>query len=150
MERVSELTAHTGFWMRFVSNHVSLAFAKKIANEDVTVAEWVMLRSLYDKDSQGPSRLAHAMGMTKGAITKLAERLIVKAMVVRKANPDDGRAQSLSLTAKGAKLVPKLAKLADQNDREFFDVLTKLEREALERLLKKLVERGAMTSVPTD
>jgi DNA-binding MarR family transcriptional regulator len=38
------------------------------------------------------------MGMTRGAISKLADRLIAKSLLVRTADPQDGRAQSLSLT----------------------------------------------------
>ena len=47
---VSDLTDHLGFWLRYVSNHVSHAFAVKLAGKDVTAAEWVVLRALYGKD----------------------------------------------------------------------------------------------------
>jgi len=131
----SDLTAHLGFWLRTVSNHVSQAFAGKLAAKGVTVAEWVMMRALYGKDPMPPSRLADEMGMTRGAITKLADRLIGKSLIVRKANRDDGRAQTLALTPLGSSLVPELAALADRNDAEFFEHLTRAERETLERLL---------------
>ena len=147
---VSDLTAHLGFWLRTVSNHVSHAFAGKLAGEGVTVAEWVVMRALYDKDPMPPSRLADEMGMTRGAITKLADRLIGKSLIVRKADRDDGRAQTLALTRRGASLVPELAALADQNDVEFFGCLTRAERKELERLLKQLVEHGQMTAVPIE
>lgn len=147
---VSDLTAHLGYWLRCVSNHVSHAFGRKLADKGVTVAEWVVMRSLYGKDPIAPSRLADDIGMTRGAITKLAERLIGKSLVVRKASPDDGRAQTLALTLKGARFVPGLATLADQNDAEFFDCLSGAERQALEQLLKRIVEQCGMTSVPTD
>lgn len=147
---VSNLTAHLGFWLRAVSNHVSHAFAARIAAEGVTVAEWVMMRSLYGLEPMPPSRLAEAMGMTRGAITKLADRLIGKSLVIRTADPDDGRAQTLALTPAGERLVPKLAALADRNDAEFFGSLSASERETLERLLKRLVRHGNMPAVPID
>ena len=145
---VSDLTAHIGFWLRTVSNYVSHAFAGKLAGKGVTVAEWVMMRALYGKDPMPPSRLADEMGMTRGAITKLADRLIAKSLIVRKADRDDGRAQTLALTPRAISLVPELAALADQNDLEFFGCLTKAERKELERLLKQLVEHGQMKAVP--
>lgn len=147
---VSELSAHLGYWLRYVSNHVSQAFAAKVAGKDVTVAEWVMLRALYGEEPMPPSRLAAEMGMTRGAITKLADRLIAKSLLVRSANPDDGRAQTLALTATGAELVPELAALADENDAEFFGHLSSADRATLERLLKDMVERGRMLAVPTE
>jgi DNA-binding MarR family transcriptional regulator len=146
----SELTAHLGYWLRAVSNHVSYAFAGKLAAKDVTVAEWVMMRALYAKDPIPPSRLAKEMGMTRGAITKLADRLISKSLITREASRDDGRAQTLALTPQGTDLVPELAALADRNDAEFFDHLSGAERETLERLLKRMVERCQMTAVPIE
>jgi DNA-binding MarR family transcriptional regulator len=52
----------------------------------VTVAEWVFLRVLYDCDWVAPSRLVGEIGMTKGAISKLADRLLDKELVQREAN----------------------------------------------------------------
>ena len=148
--RVSELTDHLGYWFRAVSNHVSQAFAVKLAVRGVTVAEWVIMRALYGKEPIAPSRLADEMGMTRGAITKLADRLIEKSLIVRKASRDDARAQTLALTIKGKSLVPVLAELADRNDREFFEHLSQTERKTIERLLKRMVGRFAMDAVPTD
>ena len=146
----SELTAHIGFWLRTVSNHVSHAFAGKLGAKGVTAAEWVMMRTLYGKDPMPPSHVAGELGMTRGAITKLADRLINKSLIVRKADSDDGRAQTLALTPRGSGLVPELAALADQNDAEFFGGLSRAERATLERLLKRLVEHGRMTAMPIE
>jgi DNA-binding MarR family transcriptional regulator len=148
--QVSDLPAHLGFWLRLVSNHVSQAFAAKLSTRGVTVAEWVMMRALYDKAPLPPSRLADEMGMTRGAITKLADRLIAKSLIVRKASRDDGRAQTLALTTPGKALVPELAALADRNDAEFFAALSPSERRSLERLLKRLAEHGRMSGLPID
>ncbi|EHL96611.1 transcriptional regulator, MarR family [Acetobacteraceae bacterium AT-5844] len=147
---VSDLSAHLGFWLRTVSNHVSHAFAGKLAGKGVTVAEWVMLRALYGKEPTPPSRLAEDMGMTRGAISKLADRLIDKALILREASAEDGRAQTLALTPQGTKLVPELAALADRNDEEFFSPLSAEERAVLERVLKRLIEHGGMTGMPTE
>lgn len=147
---VSDLETHLGFWLRMVSNHVSHAFASRLAGIGVTVAEWCLLRMLYDKEPTPPSALAVGMGMTRGAITKLADRLIAKSLVKRKASKGDGRAQTLALTPRGIALVPQLAALADANDTEFFGSLSDDERDALAHTLKQLVERGRMTSIPVE
>ena len=89
--RISDLSDHLGFWLRAVSNHVSQAFAEKLASEGVAVPEWVMMRLLYGVDPTPPSRLAERMGMTRGGVTKLADRLIGRSLIVRRASPDDGR-----------------------------------------------------------
>ncbi|WP_373532734.1 MarR family winged helix-turn-helix transcriptional regulator [Vampirovibrio sp.] len=78
---ISHLESHLGYWLRFVSNHVSFAFARQLSGKGVTVAEWVMLRMLYEKDPMPSTHLAKEMTMTRGAITKLANRLIAKNLV---------------------------------------------------------------------
>ncbi|MEI9891096.1 MAG: MarR family transcriptional regulator [Caulobacteraceae bacterium] len=99
---------------------MSQAFAAKLAAKDVAVAEWVVMRILLWRGAVAPSRLADETGMTRGAMTKLADRLIARGLVARAANPDDGRAQTLALTPRGEALTPELAALADNNDAEFF------------------------------
>lgn len=146
----SALTQHLGYWLRFVSNHVSHAFAAKVAAKGVTVAEWVVMRALYDVEARRPSQVASELGMTRGAITKLVDRLIEKRLVARRASREDGRAQSISLTPRGARLVPDLARLADENDDEFFGRLPPADRQGLQRLLERLVEDAKMISVPLE
>lgn len=146
----SELTDHTGYWMRMVSNAVSQEFARKVLGEDVTVAEWSFMRALYDLAPTAPSVLAERMGMTKGAISKLAERLVAKGLVERTENADDKRAHILCLTPEGRGKIPVLASLADENDVEFFGVLTKQDHQSLDRILRLLAERRELTSTPVD
>lgn len=150
MTAASELTDHTGYWMRMVSNAVSQAFARKLSGEDVTVAEWAFMRALYDREPTSPSILAEGLGMTKGAISKLTERLVAKGLVERADSQKDKRAHNLSLTAEGRNKVPVLASLADRNDSEFFGVLTMEEHETLDRILRGLAERRGLASTPVD
>lgn len=144
----SDLLTHLGYWLRIVSNAVSQSFARKLETQGVTVAEWVFLRILYDVEGIAPSLLAKRMGMTKGAISKLADRLIEKNLVTRTANQDSKRGQGLMLNSEAKNLVPLLAELADQNDSTFFEVLTPDERQQLEEILKKIVRQQKMTIIP--
>lgn len=146
----SDLDAHLGYWLRMVSNAVSQSFARKIEAQGVTVAEWVFLRALYDAERMAPSRLAEGIGLTKGAISKLADRLLQKSLVARLANPDDRRAHTLALSRVGRALVPRLARLADANDAEFFGALTADERRSLARLLRKIAQDRGLKNIPVD
>jgi DNA-binding MarR family transcriptional regulator len=148
---VSALDAHLGYWLRFVSNQVSHAFSLKLAARDVTVAEWVVMRDLYDRQEAVPSELAERLGMTRGAISKLADRLEAKSLSVRAAGDgDDRRYQTLTLTPRGRAIVPELSALADRNDAEFFGHLDATERAKIESVMKDIVRRQGMRSVPID
>ena len=150
MAEVSELKKHTGFWLRLVSNHVSHAFARKLLKSGVTVAEWVVLREIYGRETMSPSELALRTGMTRGAASKLVDRLVEKELVTRKDRTDDRRYQEIALTASARRLVPSLGSLADQNDEEFFTPLSVKEREALVATLKRLVRAHGMRALPTE
>lgn len=148
--KASPLGAHLGYWLRFVSNQVSAAFAAKLAERGTTVAEWVALRLLFDSTDMAPSELATRMGMTRGGITKLVDRLIAKDLIARHAGAEDRRYQTLELTRAGRALVPALAQLADRNDAEFFGHLTAAERAAIEAALQEIVRRQAWDAHPVD
>jgi DNA-binding MarR family transcriptional regulator len=146
----AELTDHLGYWMRGVSNAVSHAFASKLADKGVTVAEWVVLRTLHGQGAINPSELADQMHTTRGTISKLADRLLAKELITRTDDPDDRRAHTLRLTPKGRRLVPMLAALADENDAEFFGHLTATQRRDLRTLLEELSAHHGLTSPPID
>lgn len=148
--QISDLETHLGYWLRMVSNHVSHAFKLKVEAHGVTVAEWVVLRQLLDLGEVHPSQLAQRLGMTRGAISKLIDRLEAKKHIVRSADLTDGRYQSVKLAASGRRLVPVLAALADRNDLEFFGHLSAGQLSALKTTLKEIATRRQLKSAPVD
>jgi DNA-binding MarR family transcriptional regulator len=116
----------------------------------VTAAEWVVLREMYDEEEMSPSVLADKTGMTRGAASKLIDRLLSKRLVTRRDRTDDRRYQDIGLTAEGRRLVPKLALIADENDEEFFAALSAKEHKALVATLKKLVQAHGFDRIPTE
>jgi DNA-binding MarR family transcriptional regulator len=147
---VSGLDAHLGYWLRAVSNHVSHAFKTKVEKHGVTVAEWVVLRALFDGDGVEPSELATTLGLTRGAISKLVDRLVAKDLVSVRGDVRDGRAQLVVMRASGRRLVPELAALADENDAETFGRLDREQRAFLLTTLKGLVEHLGLRGAPVD
>lgn len=146
----SALNDHVGYWLRYVSNHVSHAFAQKVEAEGVTVAEWVLLREMLDAGAANPSQLAEAVGMTRGAISKLVERLCQKELAIRSASDGDRRYQTIELTTAGKRLVPILARLADENDREFFGHLKPDQKDRLVSVLQDIVRRNGWKDLPVN
>lgn len=146
----SPLDTHLGYWLRLVSNHVSRRFAARVEAAGVTVAEWVVLRALFDHEALPPSALADTLGLSRGAISKLADRLEKKSLLARAANASDGRSHALRLTDAGRALVPTLAALADDNDAAFFAALSPAERAALETILRTLAGRHDLKQSPID
>ncbi len=143
---ISGLDDHLGFWLRLVSNQVSDTFRKRLEAAGCSVTEWVAMRTLHDAPATHAA-LVSALGMTKGAVSKVVVRLEARGLVARRPG-DDRRSQALSLTAKGRTLVPELARLADENDTAFFGPLTAAQRRALLRTLRELAATHRIETIP--
>jgi DNA-binding MarR family transcriptional regulator len=150
MKSTSSLEDHAGYWLRYVSNHVSHAFARKVEAHGVTVAEWVLLREMFDAGAANPSQLAELLGMTRGAVSKLVERLCRKKLIVRSSSEGDQRFRTVELTEAAKRLVPVLAQLADENDHEFFGHLKPEDKSWLVSLLQGIVRQHEWKDLPVD
>lgn len=147
---VSGLEDHLGYWLRYVSNQVSGAFAQALQERQVSVAEWVALRHIYDRQSMTPGELADSIGMTRGAVSKVLTKLERKGWIARASDPADNRVQWITLTPAGQGILPQLAQIADHNDAYFFGCLSGAEQETLRHLLEKLTQIHQWQSVPVD
>lgn len=150
MNAVSALEDHLGYWLRYVSNHVSGAFAQALQERQVSVAEWVALRHIYNRETLTPGELADLIGMTRGAVSKVLTKLESKTWITRSIDEADSRVQWISLTPTGQQILPELAQLADHNDTYFFGCLSQAEQRTLRSLLEKLTQIHQWKSVPVD
>jgi len=148
--RASDLELHLGYWLRRVSNHVSGAFARALQTRHTSVAEWVLLCHVQERPGITPGELAEALDLTRGAVSKVIDKLEAKNWIGCSIKREDSRVQLLSLTRSGGRILPQLAEIADQNDREFFDGLEADERATLRRLLVKLAEFHQIRDVPIE
>lgn len=147
---LSPLEQHLGYWLRRVSNHVSGTFARALNSRDTSVAEWVVLRTLQERQEATPAELADSLGLTRGAVSKILDKLEAKKWTTRKTKPQDNRVQLLSVTRQGARILPELAAIADRNDQQLFDCLNAAERASLRRLLEKIANFHQIGTVPVE
>ena len=146
----SPLEHHLGFWLRFVSNHVSRRFENLLAEQGISTSEWVAVRTLHDRSDSTHASLIRKLAMTKGAVSKVVTKLEDKGFVVRSFAGESARDQVLSLTAPGRRLVIRLAKLADENDQFFFGHLDSGKRNELMTLMQELVKHHQFSELPVE
>lgn len=147
---VSSLERHIGYWLRRVSNHVSGTFARGLNTRHASVAEWVVLRTLQARQGTTPSELADTLGLTRGAVSKILDKLEGKKWITRRAKLQDSRVQVLAVTRQGRRNLPPLAEIADRNDQQVFSCLDAEERATLRRLLQKLADFHHLRDVPIE
>lgn len=97
------------------------------------------LRRAGEPYELSPGALSSALMLSSGGMTKRLDRMEAEGLVRRRADPGDRRAMLVSLTAKGRRVVD--AAVADHiaNEERLLGGLADSEREALERLLRKLM-----------
>lgn len=146
----SALEAHLGYWLRLVSNEVSRAFERALQKRNISVAEWVAINQLAAGAGLTPAKLAATMGMTRGAISKVLDKLDSKKLISRSMSSLDSRVQLLSLTEQARRMLPQLTSIADGNDGHFFAALNSDEKAALRNLLRKLAGIHQITGIPVE
>jgi DNA-binding MarR family transcriptional regulator len=148
--RAAKLESHLGYWLRLVSNQISAAFARALQARGLSVAEWVAVSQIDAAPGLNCADLAGAMGMTRGAISKILDKLQDKEWISRTVSDVDNRIQLLSLTRRGRRLLPELTRIADGNDAHFFAALGAEDRAALRSLLRKVADAHQMSTPPVD
>jgi DNA-binding MarR family transcriptional regulator len=149
-QQLSQLESHLGYWLRRVSNAVSGTFARALQEKQTSVAEWVLLRELHERGQTAPGELADSLGLTRGAVSKIVDKLDAKGWVKTEAKEGDNRFRLLSLTRAGRRSLPLLAEIADQNDGRYFDCLSAREKSTLREVLVKLAYHNQILDVPTE
>jgi DNA-binding MarR family transcriptional regulator len=144
----SDLERHLGYWLRRVSNHVSGEFKRALQMQHTSVAEWVVLCHVQERSGITPSELAEALALTRGAVSKVIDKLEAKDWITGSTKAEDNRVRLFSLTLKGIRVLPQLRRIADRNDQAFFAVLQPDERDTLQLLLSKLIEHHDTGAVP--
>ncbi|WP_380938133.1 MarR family winged helix-turn-helix transcriptional regulator [Sphingomonas floccifaciens] len=129
--------ASLGHQLRLAAAKSTEQLSAALLPHGVTVGELTVLRTLYESGAIAPSVLAASCGLTRGAVTKLVDRLRGKRLVVR---ADGGRAdrrfQTIALTGAGARLVPVLAAVEAASDVAVFGPLSDRDRQSLRRLIE--------------
>jgi DNA-binding MarR family transcriptional regulator len=149
-EPVPRLESHLGYWLRRVSNAVSGSFARALNEKQTSIAEWVLLRELHERGQTAQGELADYLGLTRGAVSKIVDKLDAKGWIQTEAKQGDNRFRLLSLTRSGKRNLPVLAEIADQNDAHYFDCLSAKEKSTLRGLLAKLAHHNRIHDVPTE
>src|SRR5271156_6921317 len=98
VRHMPDLESHLGYQLRRVSNAVSGGFSRALHEKQTSVAEWVLLRELHERGQTAPGELADSLGLTRGAVSKIVDKLDAKGWIQTEAKKGDSRFRLLSLT----------------------------------------------------
>ena len=132
-ERIAPRDTELSFWLQRSAERATLLLRAKLEAAGVTLAESILLRELYRMGPTSPTLLIPAIGMTKGAVSKIINQLLEKGLVARGIIEEDHRHHAIDLTRQGLALVPEIARIAQAHDEDFFAQFTQPQRATLLR-----------------
>lgn len=135
-----------GYWLSRLRMKVHAAFLAKLAKENIAIPEWRILISLYNNDATNIVELADFIEVDKGAVSRVLDKLEARHLITRQPGKDR-RSSIVLLTKKGEELTPKLARLAELNEKEFFSCLSETDKKQLKSILKKLLQHAGIDSL---
>ncbi|WHZ20838.1 MAG: Transcriptional regulator, MarR family [Rhodanobacteraceae bacterium] len=108
---------------------------------DLNFTQFLALKLLGQEDRMTPVELARALHYNPGALTRLLDKLEQNGYLKRVPDPDDRRALRLELTAQGRALRKRVAGYCDAVASRTFGCTTAREREQLQGVLSRVLER---------
>lgn len=140
-----EMTAKIAESIEMAARLWRVLFAQKLKEEQVTLSQFMALRSL---DLYGPlssRKLGDLLHVSSGAVTQVIDSLADKKYVVRSADDKDRRVVALQLTDAGQALIVKLQSIRQEVFAMVFKSLNDDDLDALylstEKILEQLTNR---------
>ena len=112
--------------------------SRSIDAAQMGLSDFATLELLLHKGPQRVNEIGRRIQLTSGSITTAVDRMEVRGLVTRSADPEDRRASVVELTAKGRALIVEVFRAHKAAMDLAADALSEGERTTLVRLLKKL------------
>lgn len=135
-----------GYWLNRLRMEVHSSFEAKLEQHGISVPQWCVLVTLYNKDGENVSEISAFIDTDKGFVSRIIEQLVQMDLVARREGKDR-RSQILRLQPKAKKLVDKLISCARENEGAFFGVLSDSEKRSLKSVLIKLLKNAGINKL---
>ncbi|WP_377776472.1 MarR family winged helix-turn-helix transcriptional regulator [Paenibacillus xanthanilyticus] len=114
---------------------------KETMEHDLSISQFRMLYALYAEGPGKSADLAVSLGVTPGAVTGLADRLMEKRYVTRTRDGQDRRVALLAITDEGRRFVEGIKNRQQDALETIFDRLNDEDIEHLCRIFTLLLDR---------
>ena len=139
MERIEDCIS---FLLGKAYQRVHQAAKRRLAPHGVTPVQYALLRVLWEREGQSGAELGERLQLDSATITGILDRLERAALVERRADPTDRRAQRIFVTARGRALQGPLDREMDDLNVEFLAALAPADAARLRAQLALLGRPG--------
>jgi DNA-binding MarR family transcriptional regulator len=133
-----DIEKSVGFLLAKAYQRACAIYKEEFSGYDLTTQQFGLLAFLWQKDGLSQTELSERSQIDRTTMGGLIDRLEKEGLVNRLPHPEDRRAYSICLTAKGKSLEAELTPLAERALVSFTVKLSTEEHETLIQLLEKL------------
>ncbi len=134
-----DIEGSLGFIIGSVNTKMKNNLAKALKPYNVTTEQWALLIRLWRRDGVTQKELSERSLKDQPTTARILDKLEKRALVYRRANPEDRRAFQVFLTEEGRNLRTALTASAQHSLEESLQGLTEDERVQLKKLLNKII-----------
>ncbi len=110
----------------------------KAANIDITKEQWTVLAALWRQDGVSQQKIANETGRDKPSTTRLLDNLEKLGYIVRRADANDRRVNTIFLTPLGEKTEKKIMMVVDETFTALTDGLTEKQLQNVREVFKTI------------
>jgi DNA-binding MarR family transcriptional regulator len=131
------------FYIRTVNMAVSRDLDERLEGLDVARGTGKITTLLLVDSHPGirPSVIAQLIMKDRAAMGRLVEQMTEHGLLTRQASAEDGRAQELYITRKGAELAARVRVLVTKQSKDFFHFIPEDEQRVLMNILRRAYRR---------
>lgn len=141
-EETYSLQSSTGYWVTRLARTIEADLERRLAVHEVTRASWAVLSAMLHHGKMTPAELATFIGIDRAAITRHLDRIEKQGLIVRDRSSADRRSINVRLTAKGERLVPKIAADSKATNDKFTAGLTQSESNSIQAIIQKMLSNS--------
>ncbi|MFT6708051.1 MAG: MarR family transcriptional regulator for hemolysin, partial [Flavobacteriales bacterium] len=109
------------------------------AGKDITIDQWLVLKSLYDLPDITQQQIAEMVFKDYASVTRMIELLVKKGFIKRAMHPTDRRRFLLSVTKTGEKVITEPEGTIKSNRAKALKGISKKEIEQMNKTLNKII-----------
>lgn len=138
MDLSATLTDNLAYMLHGTALDYELYFDREMEALGLTRSQWLLLAHLHFCDGINQKELADLMGIGKGAIGRLAQKLEAKHWIARLPDAEDGRAFKLRIKPRARPLVKKLVDMLILETERSLEGFSAAEVEAIRAQLRRI------------
>ncbi len=126
------------FKLNRVRRKIHRYYEVKLAQFNITPAQFYVMSALWDKDEIKFKDLSKRLDMDGATLTGILDRMVKRGFIERKEDNNDRRSVIVSLTLNAKKIRPQMIEIAKDLDKEFREKVSEDDYSILLKVLDDL------------